>query len=101
MHGVANGNGKAAFRLYQELFPRRCIQTRRIFQRLHRQMWGNGSFITGTIGGGRWKTARQTLLNKVILDHVDETYGISTRAAASRLYVCQQTVWRVLLLECW
>ncbi|GFV76810.1 hypothetical protein TNCV_4730301 [Trichonephila clavipes] len=79
MYGAVNS--RAVLQLYQERFPRRCMPNHKVFQRLHRQPCENGSFI--------------------ILDLADETLGTSTRAVACRLHVCQATICRVLLLDCW
>ncbi|GFY15291.1 hypothetical protein TNCV_1571021 [Trichonephila clavipes] len=56
-----------------------------MFQRLPRQLCESGLFIASTDGRGRSRTVRQTHLEEVILDHVNETPGKSTRAVARRL----------------
>ncbi|GFY01223.1 uncharacterized protein TNCV_5076901 [Trichonephila clavipes] len=80
MYGAVNGNGRASLRLYQERFPSRLMPNHGMFQRLHRQLYENGSFIANTDQRGTSKTVRQTHLEEVILDPVDKTPGTSTMA---------------------
>ncbi|GFW19690.1 hypothetical protein TNCV_1605811 [Trichonephila clavipes] len=60
-----------------------------MFQRLHQQLCENSSSIASTEGRGRSRTVRQTHLEEVILDHLDETPG--TKTVACRLHVTQPT----------
>ncbi|GFU50009.1 hypothetical protein TNCV_2362771 [Trichonephila clavipes] len=81
-----------------ETFSSRCMRNPKIFQRLHRRLYENSSFVANINGRSISRTVRQTLLEEILLDHLDETPGTSTRAVACRLLVSQRTVWRVLLL---
>ncbi|GFV39253.1 transposable element Tcb2 transposase [Trichonephila clavipes] len=74
-YGAANGNDKVALRMHQERFLSRRMLNHKMFQRLHRQLSENGSFIAITDGRGRWRTVRQTHQEEEILDHVDDTPG--------------------------
>ncbi|GFW01096.1 hypothetical protein TNCV_1763341 [Trichonephila clavipes] len=98
MYGGTNGKGKVALWLCQERCPSRLIPNHKIFQRLHRQLNENGSFIFSIDGRGRPRTRRQEQLREVILHHVDEIPGTSTRAVACCLHVSQQTIQRVFRL---
>ncbi|GFW15389.1 uncharacterized protein TNCV_3740931 [Trichonephila clavipes] len=99
IYSAANGNGRAALRLYQECFPSRRMPNPKMFHRLHRQLCENGSLIACTDGRSKSRIVKQTLLEKAILDQVDEKSG--TSAVTCRLLVRQPTVLRILLLNCW
>ncbi|GFS72749.1 hypothetical protein TNCV_1421311 [Trichonephila clavipes] len=74
MYGVVNGNSRAALRLYQERFPSRRMPNHKMFQRLHRQLWKNSSFIASI--GGRGENASQCECQIV-----NDVYGLYTIAA--------------------
>ncbi|GFX68028.1 hypothetical protein TNCV_921291 [Trichonephila clavipes] len=56
MYRVANGNDRAALRLYQERFRSRRMPKHKMFQLLHRELCENDSFISNTGGRGQLKT---------------------------------------------
>ncbi|KAF8771229.1 hypothetical protein HNY73_018676 [Argiope bruennichi] len=89
MYGADNGNGRAELRCYQKRFLSRRMPNHKMFERLHRQLYENGSFNTSTDGRDRSRTVRQPHMEEIILDHVDETPGTGIRAVACRLHVSQ------------
>ncbi|KFM77037.1 hypothetical protein X975_18776, partial [Stegodyphus mimosarum] len=96
MYGTANGNGRAALRLYQERFPKRRMPKHTMFERLRRSLCENGSFeVTSNTRSGR-RTALQPRIEESILNIAHESPQTSTRAIARRLQLSHSTVWTVL-----
>lgn len=96
IYGAANRNGRVAPRLYQERFPNSRMTNHKMFERLHRHLCENGSFIASCDGRTGTRTVRHPNMEETILNIVDETPRTSTRAIARRVHVSQPTVWRVL-----
>lgn len=99
MFGVANGNRRAAPRLYQGRFTNRSIPNHKILEWLHRQLCENGSFIVSTDGRGRSNTERQPHVEEIILKLVDDTFHTSIRAIACRVHISQPSACRMLNKE--
>lgn len=64
MYHRANGNARAALRMYQK-FPHRRMLDRRIFQRLHHQHCERGSFRVTRHEAGRRRAVRCSRLEEI------------------------------------
>ncbi|GFU75735.1 hypothetical protein TNCV_1651951 [Trichonephila clavipes] len=73
IYGASNGDGRAALRLYLERFPSGRMLNHKMFQRSYRPLCESNSFVASTYVKNRSSSRRQTYLEKVILDYVDET----------------------------
>ncbi|GFY09468.1 DUF4817 domain-containing protein [Trichonephila clavipes] len=71
-HGATDCNGRATQRLYAEKHPVRRTPAHTMFVRLHQQLCGTGSFQ---------KAARTELNEEIVLDMVETTPSLSTRAS--------------------
>lgn len=96
MYGRANGNGRAALRMYRAEYPDRRMPDHRIFQRLHRQLCETGAFDVNRHDAGRLRAVRTPRLEASILDIVADRPESSTRTVARDVGVSHQTVCRVL-----
>ncbi|GFV62063.1 hypothetical protein TNCV_4108661 [Trichonephila clavipes] len=70
MYARANGNGRAALRLYHAHFPNRRMPDHRIFQRLHRQLREIRSFSITRQDAGQRIAVRCPSLEENILNFV-------------------------------
>ncbi|GFV50576.1 DUF4817 domain-containing protein [Trichonephila clavipes] len=94
MYGHANGNGRAALRMYHAQFPDRRMPDHRIFQRLYRQFHETRSFHVTRHDAGRRRTVRIQSPKESILNVVASES--ESRAVAHHVSVSHQTVCRVL-----
>ncbi|GFX86293.1 DUF4817 domain-containing protein [Trichonephila clavipes] len=78
-YGATDCNGRAAQRLYAERHPVRWTPVHTMFSRLHQQLCETGSFQKAA--RNRDWTARTELNEKIVLDMVETTPSLSTRAS--------------------
>ncbi|GFW67894.1 hypothetical protein TNCV_3872241 [Trichonephila clavipes] len=64
MYGRANGNGRAALRMYHAQFPDRRMPDHEIFQSLHCQLRETRSFYVTRHDAGRRRSVRNPNLEK-------------------------------------
>ncbi|GFV42596.1 uncharacterized protein TNCV_1316011 [Trichonephila clavipes] len=79
VYGATDCNGRAAQRLYAERHPVRWTPAHTMFSRLHQQLCETGSFQK-TARNRDW-TARTELNEEIVLDMVETTPSLSTRAS--------------------
>lgn len=96
VYGLANGNSRAAARLYHNRYPARRHPKYSIFPRIFRRLRETGNLRPVGHDRGRRRTTRIPDLEEEILDRVTEQPSISTRAVANEVGVDHSTVWRVL-----
>ncbi|GFW18760.1 uncharacterized protein TNCV_1370141 [Trichonephila clavipes] len=77
-YGATDCNGRAAQRLYAETPPVRRTPAHTMFARLHQQLCETGSFQKAA--RNRDRTARIELNEEIVLDMVETTPSLSTRA---------------------
>ncbi|GFY13892.1 hypothetical protein TNCV_986641 [Trichonephila clavipes] len=66
MDDCANGNSRAALRMYQAQFPDRRMPDHRILKRLHRQLHETGMFHVIRHDAGRERPVRSPYLEESI-----------------------------------
>ncbi|GFV73483.1 DUF4817 domain-containing protein [Trichonephila clavipes] len=96
IYGLADGNGRAAVRLYRERYPTRRQQNHQTFSRVHQNLVERGSFRATIEGTGRRRIARTPIFEKGVLHAVDQTPGTSVRALAASTGRSPTTIHRVL-----
>jgi hypothetical protein len=92
MYSKADGNSRAARRLYEERFPDRRIPDSRIFSNIHRRLRENGSFETKRNNAGRNEEDR----TENILNAFEQDPSSSTRKVAAELNLSQWKVWKTM-----
>ncbi|GFX01022.1 hypothetical protein TNCV_4579881 [Trichonephila clavipes] len=85
MNGCANGNGRAALRIYQLQFPDQQMMERSIFQWLHHQFREALSLHVTRHDAGRRRAVPSSSLEESILNIVADIPESSTRAVAHHL----------------
>ncbi|GFT97666.1 transposase-like protein [Trichonephila clavipes] len=83
IYGLADGNGRAAVRLYRERYPTRRQPNHQTFARVHQNLVERGSFRATIEGTGRRRIARTPIFEEGVLHAVDQTPGTSVRALAA------------------
>ncbi|GFX18471.1 uncharacterized protein TNCV_3370441 [Trichonephila clavipes] len=78
-YGATDCNGRAAQRLYADRPPVRRTPAHTMFARLHQQLCETGSFQKAA--RNRDRTARTELNEEIVLDMVETTPSLSTRAS--------------------
>lgn len=96
IYGLANGNGRAAARLYRERYPTRRQPNHQTFARVHQNLANHGCFRVTIEGTGRPRTARTPIFEEGVLHAVDRNPGTSVRALAVATGRAGTTVHRVL-----
>lgn len=96
IYGLANGNGRAAVRLYGERYPTRRQPNHQTFARVHQSLAEHGSFRAMIEGTGRPRTARTPVFEEGVLNAVDRNPDTSVRALAVATGTSRTTVHRVL-----
>jgi len=95
VYGRANGNSRAATRLYRTRYPDRRHPKYTVFPRLFRRLWETLNLRPVSHDRGRRRTTRTPDLEEEVLDSVTEHPSSSTRALAQEVGVDHTTVWRV------
>lgn len=95
-YGKANGNNRAACRMYQEAFPNRQIPLPKSFAALHRRLRQNGTFTPNRMDCGRPRSTRNPEAEERVLDLVAVSPEISTRKIALRENVPKSSVQEIL-----
>ncbi|GFX99926.1 uncharacterized protein TNCV_259631 [Trichonephila clavipes] len=74
IYGAANGNGRAALRLYQELFRNRCMWKHTMFERLDRSLCEKGSIAANSdiISGTRTVRPHERINLDLVLLYTNE-----------------------------
>ncbi|GFX98880.1 DUF4817 domain-containing protein [Trichonephila clavipes] len=96
IYGLADGNGRAAVRLYRERYPTRRQPNHQTFARVHQNLVERGSFRATIEGTGRRRIARTPIFEEGVLHAVDQTPGTSVRAHAASTGRSPTTIHRVL-----
>ncbi|GFW05562.1 DUF4817 domain-containing protein [Trichonephila clavipes] len=96
IYGLADGNGRAAVRLYRERYPTRRQPNHQMFVRVHQNLVERGSFRATIEGTGRRRIARTPIFEEGVLHAVDQTPGPSVRALAASTGRSPTTIHRVL-----
>ncbi|GFV47601.1 DUF4817 domain-containing protein [Trichonephila clavipes] len=96
IYGLADGNGRAAVRLYRERYPTRRQPNHQTFARVHQNLVERGSFRATIEGTGRRRIARTPILEEGVLHAVDQTPGTSVRALAASTGRSPTTIHHVL-----
>lgn len=95
VYGMAQGNSRAARRIYQERYPHRLVPNRQTFVRIHRRMCESGTFQR-LAAIGRSATVRTVEVEEAILHEVERSPDTSTRKIAQQLNISHFTVWKIL-----
>ncbi|GFU69550.1 DUF4817 domain-containing protein [Trichonephila clavipes] len=82
INDLADGNGRAAVRLYRERYPTRRQPNHQTFAQVHHNLVERGSF-RATIEGTGWRRIARTIFEEGVLHPVDQTPGTSVRALAA------------------
>ncbi|GFY32446.1 uncharacterized protein TNCV_3559541 [Trichonephila clavipes] len=80
---LADGNGRAAVRLYRERYLTRRQPNHQTFAWVHQNLVERGSFRATIEGTGRRRIARTPIFEEGVLHAVDQTPGTSVRALAA------------------
>ncbi|GFV01344.1 uncharacterized protein TNCV_2125701 [Trichonephila clavipes] len=96
IYDLADGNGRAAVRLYRERYPTRRQPNHQTFARVHQNLVERGSFRAAIEGTGRRRIARTPIFEEGVLHAVDQTPGTSVRALAASTGRSPTTIHRVL-----
>ncbi|GFW46040.1 DUF4817 domain-containing protein [Trichonephila clavipes] len=96
IYGLADGNGRAAVRLYRERYLTRRKPNHQTFARVHQNLVERGSFRATIEGTGRRRIARTPIFEEGVLHAVDQTPGTSVRALAASTGRSPTTIHRVL-----
>ncbi|KAK3894717.1 hypothetical protein Pcinc_001528 [Petrolisthes cinctipes] len=96
VYGAAQGNGRAAQRIYAATYPLRQTPNHTIFANFHRRLSERGRFSPYMNGGGRQREARTVITEENILEAVAQNPCTSTHAIAAELRLTQSTIWRTL-----
>lgn len=99
IYGLAEGNARAAQRLYCERFPQRVAPDRRIFANLHYNLSNYGSLRGDRSNVGRPRLSRTPSMEQNVLDIVGSNPSTSVRNIAAAIRGSRSTVHRVLRLE--
>lgn len=95
VYGAADGNGRAAGRIYLERFPNRCQPSRALFGQLFRRLREAGAFQTGS-HIGRERTTRRPVVQEAVLREFERNPGTSLRAVERVLGVHRSSIMRIL-----
>lgn len=96
VYGIAEGNGRAAERIYRERFPDRHQPHHSLFARVHRNLCNYGSLRSSRTSEGRPRSTCSVVMEESVLDAVETNPSTSIRAVASALRVSRCSVQRVL-----
>ncbi|GFY09750.1 DUF4817 domain-containing protein [Trichonephila clavipes] len=96
IYDLADGNGRAAVRLYRERYPTRRQPNHQTFARVHQNLVERGSFRAAIEGTGRRRLARTPIFEEGVLHAVNQTPGTSVRALAASTGRSPTTIHRVL-----
>lgn len=96
MYGRANGNGREAARLYQEMFPRRQQPNHKTFAAVFQRLRQSGMLFPFAGDRGRKRDVRTPHVEENILQLVFEDPSVSIREMTSRTQVSRMSIWRVL-----
>lgn len=96
IYGVADGNGRAAARLYAQRFPHRRHPSRTTFSAIHRRLRETGTMRPVLADTGRQRYARTPQTEERILEEIGVNPQRSTRSVARDVGVAHSTVWSVL-----
>ncbi|GFV88974.1 DUF4817 domain-containing protein [Trichonephila clavipes] len=80
IYGLADGNGRAAVRLYKERYSTRRQPNHQMFAGMHQNLVERGFFRATIEGTGRRRIARTPIFEEGVLHAVDQTSGTSVRA---------------------
>lgn len=96
LYGAANGNGREAARMYNELYPDRRTPNHQTFAQLGRRLCETGTFRVNRTDAGRPRYGRTPHVEEDILAEIEHNPQTSSRAVGQRFNASQQTVLRVL-----
>ncbi|GFW94673.1 hypothetical protein TNCV_4247131 [Trichonephila clavipes] len=96
MHSSANGNGRAALRMYHVHFPDERMPDYGIFQLLHRELHETRLLLVAKHDAGIRTALRTPSLEESLLNFVADRPESSTIAVAHHVSVSHQAVCRVL-----
>lgn len=96
VYGMAQGNSRAARRIYQERYPHRPVPNRQTFVRIHERLCESGTFNRSADVIGRPATVRTVELEEAVLDEIQRSPDTSTRQIALQLNTTHVTVWQIL-----
>lgn len=96
IYGVAEGNGRAAQRLYEERFPNRRTPSHTIFARVDQRLRETGTFTVNRINCGAQRNLRTPRFEEEVLHRCEENPRTSTRAIAHAMGTNHMSVWQVL-----
>lgn len=96
MYGAAEGNGRAAARLYAQRFPNRRQPHHTTFSTIDRRLGETGTMRPDRGNAGRQRDVRTPELEERILEEVGMNPRTSTRSVAHDVGVAHMTVWKVL-----
>lgn len=99
MYGLAEGNARAAARLYRERYPQRDAPDRRMFSNLHHNLCEYGSLRGNRHSEGRPRVTRTPRMEQNVLDTVRRNPSASVRAVATAVGESRNSVHRVLQRE--
>lgn len=96
VYGAAEGNGRAAARLYEQRFPHRRHPHHTTFSAIDRRLRETGTMRHNMANTGRPRYVRTPQLEERILEEVEMNPQTSTRSVARDVGVAHNTVWNVL-----
>lgn len=99
IYGLANGNSRAAARLYAGKYPTRRQPYHGTFARVHQNLADYGSFRPTIEGRGLRRTARTPIAEEDILRAVNRNPSTSVRTLSAASGISRSTVHRVLQCE--
>ena len=70
MYGIAEGNGRAAARIYRERFPDRRQPDHHLFARVHRNLCDYGTLRNCVRSEGRPRSTRSIAIEENILEQI-------------------------------
>lgn len=95
MYGLANGNSRAAERLYAERFPNRHAPSRKIFATIHRNLRERGMFKCNE-KVGRPISVSTIDVEERILEVVEREPESSVRGLSVTQDIPKSTIWKIL-----
>ena len=91
-YGQAQGNGRAAARIYQDKYPHRQQPNHNTFGAIFRRLCETGSFDGTGERGGRVHYVRTPDLKERVLQDIENNPSVSTRQVSRQYEICQTIV---------